>query len=152
MNINKNDYTPVRLPLIQGTSSQGAFSFAKVNDYWFYAGGDFLNDTQTTFLNFCYSTDIFSNKSDLNLMYDKENMSGYKSCIESFIDKNMYGHPLIIATGTSGTQVGGKICTGWTQYYVYSNYTEPFHTVRKAKKGKAVFLAGPKGKIGRLGY
>ena len=48
-------------------------------------------------------------------------------------------------TGTSGTfidDIGVKD---------FSKTNEiPFHVVRKAKNGKAVFLAGPRGRIGRL--
>ncbi len=152
MNIKKNDYRPVRLPMIQGTSSQGAFSFAKSNDYWFYAGGDFLNDTQTTSPNFCYSNKV----NTISNIYPGENTKGYKSCIELAIERTKersYGYPVYISTGTSGTEIGSLVCDFLSYQFRWTTCSnEPFHTVRKAKKGKAVYLAGPKGKIGRLVY
>ena len=64
---------------------------------------------------------------------------GYRSCIEYLSKKNW------ITCGINGvdyTSDDGKT------FFVISN--ESFHVVRKAKEGKAVFLAGANGKIGRL--
>lgn len=138
------------IPIIQGKSSQGAFSFAKARMLWLYVGGDYLSDTQSVYLNFYYTDRIYD--SSFYPMSQRENMDGYKSCVEVISDKAQYGNPCIISTGSSGTQIGCRTCAFVEVIYSYTTYPEPFHVVRKAKKGKAVFLAGPRGKIGKLVY
>lgn len=120
-----------------GAASKGAFSFIyskQQRTAFTMAGGDYLDPA--------YSDSVLVNGVEesmgcmitLGLRYLKGN--GYISCIESL--RKHY----VIACGTEGVDYG------------YSRLkrisTEPFHVVRKAKKGKAVFLAGPKGKIGKL--
>jgi hypothetical protein len=59
----------------------------------------------------------------------------------------------VILTGTSGTQIGHCI-PETRRLRVKFDPVMPgaFHVVRKAKQGKAVFLAGPKGRIAKLQY
>jgi photosystem II stability/assembly factor-like uncharacterized protein len=120
-----------------GASSKGAFSliYSKEQRTSFtMAGGDYLNPA--------YSDSVLVNgiETAMGCMVVKElrylKGDGYMSCIESLRKHN------VITCGTNGV------------YYGYSRLkrisTEPFHAVRKAKKGRAVFLTGPKGKIGKL--
>jgi hypothetical protein len=141
----------IKLKMMQGENSRGTFSFAKSKQLWLFAGGDYVNDTQITDANFYYCHDWKQNEhcSILGI----ENLNGYKSCIEVINDeKNVMGSPFIIATGTSGTQIGKRVCSYVDTHFSYTNFTSQFHVVRKAKHGKSVYLAGPKGKIGKLIY
>ncbi len=116
--------------LSAGNYAKGAFSLIRDNYKMIIVGGDYMNDTlvvnNSTIVN--YTDMITSLKNDVN---------GYRSCIEDI--RRGY-----IACGTSGVDF---TIDGWSKIS-----SEPFHVVRKAKKGKAVFLAGPKGKIGKLVY
>ena len=122
------------LDIAYGSSSRGAFSFAKCNDGFVIVGGDYMNDTLSE-STFCFLAEINYPEWE----YASNNCFGYRSCIEVF-DKNKF-----IACGTSGVDVFVR-----PVWQTISNTS--FHVVRKAKKGKAVFLAGPNGKIGRLVY
>lgn len=135
----------------QGKPSAGTFSFTKSKVMWLFAGGDFVNDTITNKPNFYYCNNLSDTESTI---IESENLGGYKSSIELISDykKNLCGYPTFIATGTSGTQIARRVCTFMDIRFMYTNYKQPFHVVRKAKKGKAVFLAGPNGKIGKLMY
>ena len=55
--------------------------------------------------------------------------------------------PYTMVCGTSGVDMAN-----YKKPYYQKISSEPFHVVRKAKKGNAVFLAGPNGKIGRFVY
>lgn len=127
------------IEFIHGKSSQGIFSQTK-SEIPFLVGGDYLCDS-------CENTNAIKlfwpktkHESLTKSVITSNSKIGYHSCVESvFKDK-------VIACGTRGVDIhlGG---TYWTLIS-----SEPFHVVRKAKKGKAVFLAGPKGKIGKLVY
>jgi photosystem II stability/assembly factor-like uncharacterized protein len=150
INNKGNEQQTATLNLIQGKSSQGAFSFVKSRRSWLFVGGDYLKDTQTILPNFYLSDNMkyFQNN-------PIENLKGYKSSIEILSetkDINNCGYPSIITTGTSGTEIGQYLCTGFFPFYKFDSYKESFHVVRKAKKGHSVFLAGPNGKIGKLIY
>jgi hypothetical protein len=73
--------------------------------------------------------------------FDKNtnDVKGYRSCVEA-INLNSF-----IACGTSGADI--------YQNKIWKNISNhSFNVVRKAKKGNALFLAGGKGRIGRLIY
>ena len=123
-----------------GSNSEGAFSFC-VNPKSFrdiiIVGGDYQNDTS---VNNNSSQDIIKNHEHQFKANNRDkDVKGYRSCVE--IIKN---GKIIISCGTSGADIGKE---NWT---TISN--QSFNVVRKAKKGNAVFLAGGKGKIGRLVY
>lgn len=134
----KKDWDEKNLGLGRGNSSSGAFSFyvELKNGAYYIVGGDYLNDT--------------SNVNTNQVVYDFDDptitfyngIHGYISSIEVVNDK------LEVTCGTNG--VGLLDVRTNDRWQLISN--EPFHVVRKAKKGKAVFLAGPKGKIGKLVY
>jgi hypothetical protein len=141
------------IPIVQGQNSQGTFSFTRSDkkSFWLFAGGDYLNDTQTTRANFYY-TRRFAPEEHIKM---DENLHGYKSCIEILEDKNgtyrkTYRYPYLIATGTSGTESGVFDSTYISAEFRFTRIGECFHVVRKAKKGTAVFLAGQRGKIARF--
>lgn len=139
------------IPVVQGQNSQGTFSFAYngKRSLWLFAGGDYLNDTQTTRANFYY-TKTFSPEEHITVY---ENLHGYKSCIEILEypnGKKRDGYPYLIATGTSGSELGTLVCSYISCEFRFKRIGEGFHVVQKAKKGNAVFLAGQGGKIARL--
>jgi hypothetical protein len=137
MNDNGSLFKYNRRPSIDisyGSNSRGAFSFVKFADGFAIVGGDYLHDT--------LSNQTFAFLAEINYpewQYASNNCYGYRSCIEVFNKKHF------IACGTSGVDVFVRP--------LWQNISrEPFHVVRKAKKGSAVFLAGPNGKIGKLVY
>jgi hypothetical protein len=124
------------LPIMQGTESTGANSIA----VWYkgnktqrlvVVGGDFKNDTIST--NNCfYSTDLGRVwKAPVN------GPNGYRSCVE-FINKST-----LVTCGLTGVDISNDGAENWKNIS-----SEAFHVCRRAKNGKAVFLAGPGGKIG----
>lgn len=116
-----------------GTSSVGIFSFVVHYNNIIGIGGDYLNEKKTL------RNYFLLDQNDEKII--TRETPYYFSCIESIdIDK-------LIMTGTSGTFVDD---IGVKDFLKINEI--PFHVVRKAKKGKAVFLAGPKGKIGKLVY
>ncbi|MFN3445101.1 MAG: WD40/YVTN/BNR-like repeat-containing protein, partial [Bacteroidia bacterium] len=142
----------------QGKSSQGAFAFVvnKKDRIFFIIGGDYLK--QIHFFDTIWNgKEYVSSEMQLHRTYNENytihcEYGEYKSGID-FINKNN-----VLACGTSGvfnyqlikTKNSGKRIHKKSVAQKISS--EPFHVVRKAKKGKAIFLAGPKGKIGRLVY
>ncbi len=123
------------IQIAKGSASKGAFSFTLDESQFHMVGGDYLNDTSG--VNACASITYF----DEGFSFP-ENVNGYRSCIE------MIGEFKFIAVGTNGVDYLLQFKkTGWQKI---SNLG--FHVVKKAKKGKAVFVAGSKGKIGKLDY
>ncbi len=127
----------IKTKIIQGKSSQGAFSFTRNDSAEVIVGGDYLSDT-LVLQNSCIKyhppskyEEIFDNNID--------DVKGYRSCIEAITPS------LFIACGTSGVDI--------YQNRIWNTISNnSYNVVRKAKKGKAVFLAGGKGRIGRLIY
>lgn len=144
-------FQDVDLSIAQGTPSRGAFSFSVINRTGFHiAGGDYLCDTCEMGTGcLCYHNGEF--------MVDPQSYYGYSSCIETICispDNPKKNHCSIhlVVTGTSYTSLETiKVIKG---HYISIPivFKIGFHVVRKAKKGKAVFLAGSKGRIGKLSY
>jgi hypothetical protein len=118
------------LPILQGKETTGANSFAYNKNKFIIVGGDFMD--KESILQNC-------------VLYSKGKASepkiaphGYRSCVEYLWEKDW------ITCGLTG--VDYSIDNGNTWNLISD---ESFHVVRKAKKGKAVFLAG-NGKIGKL--
>ncbi|MFS8082376.1 MAG: oxidoreductase, partial [Ginsengibacter sp.] len=96
-------------------------------------GGDFMQKNDTTG-NACYTID-----GGKTWILPEKAPSGYRSCVE-FIKNNSW-----ITCGLNGVDETDNDGKTWQKI---SNNS--FHVVRKAKKGKAIFLAGNNGHIGRL--
>lgn len=123
------------LPIQHGVSSKGAFSFAANDSANLMVGGDYANDKMVS-NNSCIQYLPPANKDEVfSQMID--DVKGYRSCVEAISNHQF------IACGTSGVDC-------YANRYWTTISSQGFHVVRKAKKGNAVFLAGPKGKIGRL--
>ena len=128
----------IDLPIIQGLPTTGANSVAIWNvpprkSNIIIVGGDFERDT-LTLKNCIWSTDMGKHWN-----YPVIPPHGYRSCVE-FI-----GADMAITCGLTGVDItidGGKT---WKLIS-----TEGFHVCRKSKSGKAIFLAGSGGRIGKF--
>jgi photosystem II stability/assembly factor-like uncharacterized protein len=137
-NNHGNSWSISLTKVVQGKPSQGIFSISlyciEGVGIVISVGGDYMQETMKFKSTVSWNTD--KRKSKITWNYP----TGYKSCVE-----NLRFIPYIIVCGTSGVEMSS---------YKKPNYfqisSEPFHVVRKAKNGKAVFLAGPNGKIGKL--
>ncbi len=124
----------LQTPILQGKETTGANSLAIKNKRTFIiVGGDF-NTPESTLKN-CVIT--FNNGK--TWLQPAIAPHGYRSCVE-YIDKNNW-----ITCGLNGVDYSGD--NGKTWQWISK---ESFHVCRKAKKGKAVFLAGGNGKIGKM--
>ena len=130
---------PVDLPLLQGASSYGANSIAVRNPakrknslHCIVVGGDFTHDTVAT-RNCALTSD-----GGKTWVVPATAPHGYRSCVEYINDTRL------LTCGTSGVDVSAD---GGMNWQLIS--PESFHVCRKAKDGKAVFLAG-NGRIAKL--
>jgi photosystem II stability/assembly factor-like uncharacterized protein len=128
------------LPILQGAASTGANSIAirdhekrKNSNYFIVVGGDFSHDTST--VKNCVITRDGGNTWNVPATPPH----GYRSCVE-FITKTK-----LITCGTSGIDISDD---GGMNWQLISK--ESFHVCRKAKKGRAVFLAGGNGRIAKF--
>lgn len=130
-----DDNVMTDMPLLQGSSSQGANSIDVMGQDAVVVGGDFAHDTISR--DNCVLFDITG--STLIFNRPKTPPHGYRSCV-AFITKKQ-----LITCGTSGVDIsrdGGK------NWQLISS--QSFHVCQKAKHGNAVFLAGAGGRIARL--
>lgn len=129
--INQKSYS---LPVIQGKESTGANSIAVKNKkYFILAGGDFTQKDSSI-------KNLFITKNGGKSWYAPSiSPHGYRSCVEYIAGATW------ITCGLNGVDISKD--NGNT----FSLISETgFHVCRKAKKGKAIFLAGGNGKIGKL--
>ncbi|MHA4810087.1 WD40/YVTN/BNR-like repeat-containing protein [Flavitalea flava] len=130
----------IDLPLLQGKETTGANSVAvkdnrklKAGQQLIVVGGDFSHDT--------------SREKNCTLTFDggktwispQTAPHGYRSCVE-YTNKDQ-----VLSCGTSGVDISADNGLNWQ---LISG--EGFYVCRKAKKGKAVFLAGGNGRIAKL--
>ncbi|MEO7801860.1 MAG: oxidoreductase [Ginsengibacter sp.] len=124
----------IDLPIIQGKQSTGANSFAVKNkNTMIVVGGDF-NMPDSTDGNCAISTNGAKTFTTPSV-----NPHGYRSCVE-YLNKTNW-----ISSGINGVDYSADDGNTWNKIS-----SEGFHVCRKAKKGKAIFLAGSKGKIGKV--
>ncbi|MCO6496172.1 MAG: oxidoreductase [Chitinophagaceae bacterium] len=124
----------IKLPILQGKESMGANSIAVKNSKtMIVVGGDFTRPSDTT------GNCAITFDAGESWVHPATPPAGYRSCVE-YLKKDDW-----IACGLTGVDISHDNGTNWTNISMLS-----FHVVRKAKKGKAVFLAGSGGKIARL--
>ena len=126
----------IDLPLVQGKETTGANSIAvwdKKN--LIIVGGDFNNATSTE------KNCVISKNAGKSFIVPVTPPLGYRSCVE-YISKKV-----IVTCGITGVDLSDDGGMNWRTISA-----EGFHVVRKAIKGKAVFLAGSKGRVARLFY
>jgi len=121
-------------PILQGQNSTGPFSIAfRSPKTGIVVGGDYTaaqKNEKACFL----STD-----GGKSWTAPQQPPSGYKSSVIYSSAKQL------ICTGTSGTDLSADSGRSWQPIS-----DESYNVVQRAKKGKAVFLAGDKGKIAKL--
>jgi photosystem II stability/assembly factor-like uncharacterized protein len=123
----------ILLPVLQGKESTGANSVAvKENKTFIVVGGDFLKKDLTT------GNCAISNDEGKTWRKPKTPPSGYRSCVE-YLSKNKW-----ITCGLNGVDISDDDGMQWKKINDQS-----FNVCRKAKMGKAVYLAGA-GRIGKL--
>lgn len=143
----KNSWNVSPVPIVQGKSSQGAFSFSFLRkdefneDLFCFVGGDFLKDTL--------------NEGDPNSAWYRlnpplwfrqkfiQNTNGYRSCVEAI--NSFY----LICCGTSGVDI--SVGTGVDKHWKKIS-DDSFHVVRKAKRGNLIVFAGANGRIAKLQF
>lgn len=123
----------VKIPLLQGKESTGANSVAVYRKKIMLVGGDF-NAKDSTNGNICFSA---NRGKTFNI--SEMPPSGYRSSVEHLYKKTW------ITCGLNGVDISND--DGKTFRKISS---DGFHVVRKAKKGKAVFLAGGGGRVAWL--
>lgn len=128
------------LPLKQGETSTGANAIAlkhpnrkRGGRHWVVVGGDFAKDKEKDG-NFCFSRD-----GGASWQQASKPPQGYRSGITYVRGNNL------IACGTSGVDWSRDGGRNWTLISSVG-----YHVVQKAKDGKAVYLAGGNGRIGKL--
>lgn len=126
----------VNIPILQKRESAGTFSMATNGRKKFYCIGGDYKTPKDNLNNFCFSL----NKGAKWNVPAKDRPSGYRSCIRIKKNKTM------IACGTSGVDFAKNAQKQWKNIS-----TESFNVCMVSKSGK-VYLAGEKGKIGRLMY
>jgi hypothetical protein len=129
-----------KLPIIQGQETTGANSIAvwdklkmKGGKKMIVVGGDFKTDS-SRLQNCC-----FTNNGGITWETPKISPHGYRSCVEYFSKTDVFTCGL---NGVDYSNDGGK---NWKWIS-----KESFHVVRASKLGSAIYLAGEKGKIGRI--
>lgn len=122
----------INLTIQQGANGKGAFSLVKSNKTFIAVGGDYMKDS-IRYKNY--------DEIGVNLYYEDMGSTpfGYRSCIEK-LNGNIF-----IACGSNGVDVFNYKTKIWKNISLQN-----FNVVKKAKVGTAVFIAGNKGKIGRV--
>ncbi len=118
------------IPMLQGSTSQGANSIDVFDNNAVIVGGDFAHDADTT------RNCVLVNLKNGDTHFAQTPPHGYRSCV-TYLSKNK-----LIACGTSGVDISYN---GGLNWQLISR--QSFHVCQKAKKGSAVFLAGANGKI-----
>jgi len=121
------------LPIIQGKESTGANSIAIFKNQYAVVGGDFAYDKDTT------RNCLITKDAGKNWISPTTAPRGYRSCVVYISGEQL------ITCGTSGVDISEDGGINWRLIS-----PEGFHVCQKAKKGKAVFLAGSNGKIAKL--
>ena len=127
------NYKKYELPIVQGFESTGANSIAIFKNNIIVVGGDFAKDSIAN--NNC----VLFNAKTKQFSVPKSSPFGYRSSVV-FLDKNK-----AVSCGLNGVDITYDKGFNWA-----SISKEGFHIVAKAKKGKAIFLAGSRGRIARL--
>lgn len=127
------------MPVIQGKESTGANSIAvrsrsvKVGNHFIIVGGDFTNDKDTT------KNCLLTHNGGNSWIRPTTPPAGYRSCV-IYISKKK-----LLTCGTSGIDISNDKGMNWQPVS-----KDGFHVCAKAKKGKAVFLAGSNGRVARV--
>lgn len=129
-----NTWQRYSCPIIQGTNSTGPFSVAfNTSKTGIVVGGDYKADKNKD------KNSLLTNDGGKTWSAPQTAPAGFKSAVIYLSKKQL------ISTGTSGTDLSNDGGKNWTPIG-----KESFNAVQKAKKGRAIFLVGDKGKIANL--
>ena len=138
---------PIVIPIVQGKETTGANAVAitpRLHEHLsqnepigIIVGGDF-NEPKGNVQN-CVLFGYDLAKNEPYFIQTKMPPSGYKSSVVYINDKKL------VTCGTSGVDVSDDGGYNWKHIS-----DESFHVCQKAKEGRAIFLAGPDGKIAKL--
>ncbi|GAO44745.1 WD40/YVTN/BNR-like repeat-containing protein [Flavihumibacter petaseus] len=124
-----------RLPLLDGGNSTGANAIAVKGKRWIVVGGDFTRDT------LAQGHIAVSRDRGRTWTVPSTPTTGYRSGVAAITKKKW------IACGTSGVDVSSDGGRTWRRIS-----TTGYHVVQRAKKGRAVYLAGGNGHVARLNW
>lgn len=125
----------IATPVIQESASTGIFSFDFLNDrIGIIAGGDYKAQQQTT--NHVFYTINGGEK----WVKPVQATRGYRECVQYITASK------ILAAGPSGIDESSD---GGMNWYPFSDARD-YHTLRKARNGTNVFIAGSNGKLGMI--
>lgn len=123
------------LPLVQGRESTGANAIDYAGDRMIIVGGDFSRDS----LAIENITILKKQANTWKTISPTQSPGGYRSGIAWVFDFSW------ITVGMNGVDYSTDNGMQWKKLDAPG-----FHTVKRAKQGRAVFMAGAKGKIGKL--
>jgi hypothetical protein len=123
----------LEIPIHKGLESTGANSVSVLKDIAIIVGGDFKKEADTT------GNCVLFNIKERKFIQPTTHPTGYRS---SVIQLNK---GFAITCGINGVDVSNDYGMNWRNIS-----KEGFHVTAKAKKGKAIFFAGSKGRIGKL--
>lgn len=130
-------FDTIPLPIMKGKESTGANSIAVQGFYTgVVVGGDFTRDTISS--NNCVLFNI-PVRGPITYRVPATPPHGYRSCVV-YLSKRK-----LLTCGTSGVDLSKD---GGNNWELISK--ESYHVCQKAKKGKAIFLAGSNGRIAKL--
>ncbi len=124
-------WAAISVPIVQGQSTSGIFSFVKTGKTWIVVGGDFKNETMER------DHHLYSTDGGGHWLAPAVATRGYRECVE------LVAKDILIATGPSGTDISYDNGINWKTL----SDERGLHVVRKARKGSLVMAAGDKGMI-----
>ncbi|RFS26492.1 oxidoreductase [Chitinophaga silvatica] len=125
--IKETNWKAYTLPLIQGSSTKGAFSVAFYDQHrGIIVGGDYQQP------GFEKENCILTEDGGKTWKAAGKGPGGYRSCVAYLTDK------LLISTGTNGTDISEDGGRNWRRI------GEGYNAVAKARNGTAVYLVGSK--------
>lgn len=131
-------WTVFSTPIIQGTSSQGAFSISLIDkNILFAVGGDFLDENSTE-----KNAMISLNKGESWTLLEGKPPSGYRSGVTYYPF-----HHWLITVGPNGSDFSKNGGKDWERFSDVG-----FHAVFLDKSQSSVWASGPEGKIARLKF
>jgi photosystem II stability/assembly factor-like uncharacterized protein len=130
--INGSKVTAEVLPIAQGQSATGIFSYAVGSGHEVFIGGNYEKDKRTDSVA-CYRPVAKQNAKPISAQIQP---AGYQSCV-AYLQGSKF-----LSTGTPGSNITTDGGQNWKQIDITS-----YNVCQKAKKGNLVILAGDKGKI-----
>lgn len=128
-------WSSLEVPVIQGKSSTGIFSFAiHPSGNLVVVGGDYLSDSLRSKVSF------FSSDNGYFWQEAAPTTGGYRECVR------ILSNDMAIALGPGGIDFSNNFGKSWQPF----SSEKGFHTLAHSRKGNWIVLAGSKGMVGFL--